>query len=162
MALINYRGYRLVAISVLPIDKSTIIYGSHDGGQHVHAKKPEFNQKMIEAAKMLNLKGHIVGMHKKVLLYSAGDIEGHLGRDNRSYLIDFARVFPPQLKLVKDWKPRQLYELLRPELVQSNPVPLSSDALTGVKFQCIFFSASSNELFCRLGIARQRKSYGPQ
>jgi hypothetical protein len=28
-------------------------------------------------------------------------------------------------------KPRQLYELLRPELVQTNPVPLSSDALTG-------------------------------
>lgn len=41
------------------------------------------------------------------------------------------RVFPPQLKMRRDRKPRHLYELLRPELVKSNPKPLSSDALTG-------------------------------
>jgi hypothetical protein len=30
-------------MSVLPVDKSTIIYGSHDGGNTVYAENPKFN-----------------------------------------------------------------------------------------------------------------------
>jgi hypothetical protein len=131
MALINYRGFRLVALSLLPIDKTTLIYGSSDGGQHVRATIPKFNLLMEQAAAILNLKAHLVGMNSKAILHAAGDIEGHYGKDKRSYLVDFARVFPPQLKMRRDRKPRHLYELLRPELVKSNPKPLSSDALTG-------------------------------
>ncbi|KAK5578426.1 hypothetical protein RB653_008097 [Dictyostelium firmibasis] len=67
MALIDYRGYRLLAISSLPINKNTIVYGSCDG----------------------------VGANK-VFLYGPGDIEIHSGLDGRKYMLDFARVFPPE------------------------------------------------------------------
>lgn len=39
---------------------------------------------------------------------------------------------PPQVALSQERTRRHLYELLRPEFVKSNPVPLSSDALTGM------------------------------
>jgi hypothetical protein len=150
MALIDFRGYRLVAISMLPIGKESIIYGSSDAGATVHADNDAFNGKMKRAAEILNLKGHHVGKVDGKLLYSCGDIEGHKGSDGRLYLLDFGRAFPPQVRsaaqakkmqithyimffqvrMIKDQKRRHLYELLRPELVASNIVPLSSDALT--------------------------------
>ena len=36
MVLIDYRGFRLTCISLVPIDTSTIKYGSADGGVTVH------------------------------------------------------------------------------------------------------------------------------
>ncbi|KAF2073114.1 hypothetical protein CYY_005583 [Polysphondylium violaceum] len=131
MALIDYRGYRLVAMSLLPINSDTIVYGSSDGGISVHNTNLEFNQKMKESAKILNLKGHLVGKENPKLLHSCGDIEGHIGSDGNFYLLDFARVFPPQMKLFDNSPPSHLYELIRPELVKSNDRPLSSDSLTG-------------------------------
>ncbi|KYR00520.1 Histidine kinase A [Tieghemostelium lacteum] len=131
MALIDYRGYRLVAMSLLPITNDTIVYGSSDGGTTVHSDSEIFNQRMKEAARILNLKGHMVGRDQQKLLYSCGDIEGHVGLDGKAYLLDFARVFPPQMKIIENAPPSHLYELIRPELVKSNPKPLSSDALTG-------------------------------
>jgi len=131
MALIDYRGYRLVAMSLLPINSDTIVYGSSDGGISVHNTNMEFNHKMKESAKILNLKGHLVGKENSKLLHSCGDIEGHIGSDGKFYLLDFARVFPPQMKLFDNSPPSHLYELIRPELVKSNDKPLSSDALTG-------------------------------
>jgi len=40
MAIIDYRGFRLVAESILPIKSSTLRYGSNDGGQTVHNTDP--------------------------------------------------------------------------------------------------------------------------
>ena len=46
--------------------------------------------------KLLNLKPHYVGsFQNRKYLWMAGDVEGHLGRDNRFYLIDFSRTLPP-------------------------------------------------------------------
>jgi len=60
-------------------------------------------------------------------------ILGHLSpTDGCFYLLDFARTMPPQVALTKERSRRHLYELLRPELVKSNPLPLSSDSLTGM------------------------------
>lgn len=47
---------------------------------------------MTRAAKLLKLKEHKVGEH---LIPFPFDIEGHRGTDNRLYVVDFARVFPP-------------------------------------------------------------------
>lgn len=83
-------------------------------------------------------------------------MEGHLGTDNKFYVIDTARVFPPtayprnnrfgfprttfhflhdlcalsNIILVDKPKGVHLYRLFRPEFVKLNKVPLSSDALT--------------------------------
>ena len=37
-ALIDYKGYRLIAMPLLPISRQTLAYGSNDGGQTVHAR----------------------------------------------------------------------------------------------------------------------------
>eukprot|EP01125_Pyxidicula_operculata_P011795 TRINITY_DN385_c1_g1_i1.p1 TRINITY_DN385_c1_g1~~TRINITY_DN385_c1_g1_i1.p1 ORF type:complete len:1249 (+),score=314.60 TRINITY_DN385_c1_g1_i1:1159-4905(+) len=132
MALIDYRGFRVVAMSVLPVKKDSIIYGSQDGGVTVHADNPKLNSLMKMAGKMLNLKPHLAGKDK-TKIYGPADIEGHLSPDdNMFYLLDFARTMPPQVTLHKDRGRRHLFELLRPEFVRSNNVPLSSDALTGM------------------------------
>ena len=34
------------------------------------------------------------------MLYSAGDVECHLGDDGRHYLLDLARTFPPESAMV--------------------------------------------------------------
>ncbi len=46
MALIDYLGFRLIAISLVPIDKATIVYGSNDGGRSIHNTSKEFSGMM--------------------------------------------------------------------------------------------------------------------
>jgi hypothetical protein len=36
MALVDYKGFRLIAISTLPVSSSTLCYGTCDGGQSIH------------------------------------------------------------------------------------------------------------------------------
>lgn len=50
---------------------------------------------MKQAGESLNLRGHFAGAGKE-LSYGPGDLEGHLGLDGNYYVLDFARVFPPQ------------------------------------------------------------------
>lgn len=75
------------------------------------------------------MKGHIGGFTESTaFIYTPTDIEVHQGHDNRFYLIDFARVFPPQTPdktFGCVW-----YKLLRPEFVGKYKLPLSSDAFT--------------------------------
>ena len=44
--LVDYRGFRLLAVSVLPVSRKTICYGSHDAGFTVHSDYPAFNRKL--------------------------------------------------------------------------------------------------------------------
>lgn len=46
MSILDYRGFRLMALSVLPIDHSTLKYGSDNMGVTVLASEPEINEKM--------------------------------------------------------------------------------------------------------------------
>lgn len=135
MSVIDYRGYRVVAMSLLPISKETIIYGSSDAGKTVHASDPSFNERMAQAAHVLNLKGHKVGP-ELTTVFGPADIEGHKSKtDGNYYIVDYARLMPPQVRLDRDkaaGRQTHLFQLLRPELVQSNAVPLSSDALNGL------------------------------
>ncbi|KAL6059841.1 Clu domain-containing protein [Balamuthia mandrillaris] len=132
MALIDYRGFRLIAMSVLPINRHTIVYGSNDYGRTVHAKDAEMNRKMKRLAEKLNIKGHKAGVHRwnAKFLHAPADLEGHKGSDGRFYLLDFSRVFPPEFP-----KPgvqmAHLFRLLRPEFVREWPKPLCSDAFSG-------------------------------
>ena len=46
MSILDYRGFRLMALSVLPIDHTTLRYGSDNMGVTVLASEPEINEKM--------------------------------------------------------------------------------------------------------------------
>lgn len=101
MNLIDYQGFRLTAQAVLPIDSSTLVYGSDDGGKHVVVSDYEVNVKMEDLAKRLNLRYHTGGIHStsaKNICFPT-DIEVHKGRDGRVYMIDFARAFSLLTKL---------------------------------------------------------------
>lgn len=96
MALVDYLGYRLIAISLLPICNDSLVYGSADAGRNIENRSPPLARKMMCAANLLNLKVHNVGLNptQQVEVYSACDIEGHQV-DDKYYLLDFSRAFPP-------------------------------------------------------------------
>lgn len=68
--IINRNADACLYVPVLPINKSTLCYGSNDGGCNVFNKEPELSKKIRRACKWLNLKQHLVG--KDVTLYGPG------------------------------------------------------------------------------------------
>lgn len=64
-ALIDLKGYRLAAFALLPIDKTTIVYGSADGGKNVVNKSVFASTKMKQLASALNLMEHSGDTEKK-------------------------------------------------------------------------------------------------
>jgi hypothetical protein len=57
-ALVDFHGYRLVAMPLLPLRK--LIYGSDDGGHTVHRSDALFNARIARAADELHLAEHRV------------------------------------------------------------------------------------------------------
>ena len=97
MLLMDYRGYRLIATTKLPIGGTSLIYGSADGGITIHKEDPTMNAMMEQAAKLINIKPHVVGMRNQTdVLFAPTDIEGHIGSDGRYYVLDTARICPPE------------------------------------------------------------------
>jgi hypothetical protein len=96
MVLIDYWGYRLIATSVLPINSTTLRYGSADAGSTVHDSIPELNAIMQKAAAFIGMKGHVVGFTQPKLIYGPCDIEAHQGTDGKYYVLDTARLYCPE------------------------------------------------------------------
>lgn len=85
MAMVDFQGERLLAVSLLDICKDSLIYGSNDAGQTIHASDQKFNQLMDIVGECLNLKKHAVG---DVEIVGPADIEGHkIGSEY--FLLDF-------------------------------------------------------------------------
>jgi hypothetical protein len=114
MAIIDYVGYRLVAVSTLPINKKTIVYGSADAGRTVHNSDPVAANIMQQLGKTLNLREHLVFDQK---IIGAGDVEVHKAEDGRYYMVDFARLLPPEALREGDNPQNIFHRLLRPEYV---------------------------------------------
>lgn len=100
MAIIDYRGHRVVAQSVLPGilqgDKSdSLLYGSVDNGKKISWNE-DFHSKVLEAAKRLHLKEHTVldGSGNVFKLAAPVECKGIVGSDDRHYLLDLMRVTP--------------------------------------------------------------------
>lgn len=131
MCVLMYKGFHMIAMSVLPINESTLVYGSKDAGTTVY-DHPTFNEKLKHVAAELGLKLHKAGKEPNAkFLYTPVDMEGHIGEDGRLYLLDFSRLFPPERPLPSAPRFMYLCRLLRPEFVKiysENFGPLSSDA----------------------------------
>eukprot|EP01091_Cochliopodium_minus_P016198 TRINITY_DN5993_c0_g1_i1.p1 TRINITY_DN5993_c0_g1~~TRINITY_DN5993_c0_g1_i1.p1 ORF type:complete len:1174 (+),score=399.27 TRINITY_DN5993_c0_g1_i1:76-3597(+) len=127
MSLIDYKGFRLIAVSLLPLSKNSLIYGSNDAGETIHREIPELNRNIDAAAKKLNLKPHKCGK-KGILMGACVDLEGHRGTDGRFYMLDYSRTFPcvkPESSIVGG----HLFRMFRPEFVVNFKFfPLCSDA----------------------------------
>eukprot|EP00466_Bigelowiella_natans_P000488 jgi/Bigna1/66410/fgenesh1_pg.1_\ len=74
-------------------------------------------------------------------IFTAADVEFHLGKDGRLYALDLARAFPPECAWVASHLPRngrqsEFFRIMRPELlahIAKNGItpPLSPDVFTG-------------------------------
>uniref|UniRef100_A0A7N0UDV1 Clustered mitochondria protein homolog n=1 Tax=Kalanchoe fedtschenkoi TaxID=63787 RepID=A0A7N0UDV1_KALFE len=120
MAIIDYRGHRVVAQSVLPGilqgDKSdSLLYGSVDNGKKI-CWNEDFHAKVLEAAKRLHLKEHMVfdGSGNTFKLAAPVECKGIVGSDDRHYLLDLMRVTPRDANYTG---PGSKFCILRPELV---------------------------------------------
>jgi tetratricopeptide (TPR) repeat protein len=129
MALINYLGWRVIVISLLPISSKTLVYGSADGAKHVYNTCETMETIMAQIGKLLNLREHVV---QGVSIYGPADLEGHKGEDGRFYIADVPRLFPPAYIPKRQPKTHGSiwFRLLRPEFMVTYPSPLSSDAFS--------------------------------
>jgi hypothetical protein len=130
MALIDYNGYRLVAVSSVPVSRDSLVYGSADGGHCIECR-PCAQSKMRVLAERLNLREHEAGP-SRTPMYTPADIEIHRAAE-LYYVLDCARLFPPEAPVVEGYssRPRKgqhLYRFLRPELIKRYHTPLSADA----------------------------------
>ncbi|KAJ4753110.1 hypothetical protein LUZ62_087515 [Rhynchospora pubera] len=122
MAIIDYRGFRVVAQSIIPGilqgDKSeSLLYGSVDNGKKI-CWNESFHGKVVEAAKRLHLKEHEVldGSGNSVKLAAPVECKGIVGSDDRHYLLDLMRVTPRDSNYTG---PEHRFSVLRPELISS-------------------------------------------
>ncbi|KAL0397533.1 UNVERIFIED_CONTAM: Clustered mitochondria protein [Sesamum calycinum] len=122
MAIIDYRGHRVVAQSVLPGilqgDKSdSLLYGSVDNGKKICWSK-DFHSKVLEAAKRLHLKEHSVldGSGNVFKLAAPVECKGIVGSDDRHYLLDLMRVTPRDANYTGSGS---RFCILRPELISA-------------------------------------------
>uniref|UniRef100_A0A804N2P1 Clu domain-containing protein n=2 Tax=Zea mays TaxID=4577 RepID=A0A804N2P1_MAIZE len=89
MAIVDYRGHMVVAQSIIPGilqgDKSdSLLYGSVDNGKKISWNET-FHSKVVEAAKQLHLKEHVVldGSGNPVKLAATVECKGIVGSDDR-------------------------------------------------------------------------------
>ncbi|AQK54770.1 tola protein homolog1 [Zea mays] len=122
MAIIDYRGHRVVAQSIIPGilqgDKSdSLLYGSVDNGKKISWNET-FHSKVVEAAKRLHLKEHVVldGSGNPVKLAATVECKGIVGSDDRHYILDLMRVTPRDSNYIGQG---HRFCVLRPELIAS-------------------------------------------
>ena len=135
MTLIDYRGYRIIATTLLPISSNTLKYGSEDAGGIVKKGLDAGVDSVAERlSEKLNLAPHVAGRNNQntEILSLPCDIELHRGLDNNIYIIDLARLMPcepPQSS--HSSKGRHLVNLFRPELIASyRTLSFSSDSFS--------------------------------
>ncbi|KAJ8312586.1 hypothetical protein KUTeg_009959 [Tegillarca granosa] len=101
--VVDYRGYRVTAQSIIPgilerEQEQSVVYGSIDFGKTVVT-----NEKYIEllqkTAAQLKIRPHKVLNEKDevVELYSSLECKGIVGNDQRHYVLDLLRTFPPDI-----------------------------------------------------------------
>uniref|UniRef100_A0A4W3IDU1 Clustered mitochondria protein homolog n=1 Tax=Callorhinchus milii TaxID=7868 RepID=A0A4W3IDU1_CALMI len=104
--VVDYRGYRVTAQSIIPgilerEQEQSVIYGSIDFGKTVvsHPKYLEFLEK---TARPLKIQKHKVlnDKNEEVELCSSVECKGIIGNDSRYYILDLLRTFPPDLNFL--------------------------------------------------------------
>ncbi|XP_062887721.1 clustered mitochondria protein homolog isoform X2 [Mobula hypostoma] len=104
--VVDYRGYRVTAQSIIPgilerEQEQSVIYGSIDFGKTVvsHSKYLELLEK---TARPLKIQKHKVlnDKNEEVELCSSVECKGIIGNDSRHYILDLLRTFPPDLNFL--------------------------------------------------------------
>ncbi len=100
-AVIDYKGYRVTAQSIIPgilerEQEQSVVYGSVDFGKTVvtHSKYLELLNKAGQVLKILPHKV-INEKEEEIEICSSVECKGIIGNDGRHYILDLLRTFPP-------------------------------------------------------------------
>lgn len=100
-AVIDYKGYRVTAQSIIPgilerEQEQSVVYGSVDFGKTVvtHSKYLELLNKAGQVLKILPHKV-INEKDEEIEICSSVECKGIIGNDGRHYILDLLRTFPP-------------------------------------------------------------------
>uniref|UniRef100_A0A8B9J6L3 Clustered mitochondria protein homolog n=1 Tax=Astyanax mexicanus TaxID=7994 RepID=A0A8B9J6L3_ASTMX len=104
--VVDYRGYRVTAQSIVPGilergQEQSVVYGSIDFGKTVVSNE-KFLKLMDKPSKQLRMQRHIV-LNKDdtpVELASSVECKGIVGNDGRHYILDLLFTFPPDLNFL--------------------------------------------------------------
>ena len=105
MVIVDYRGYRVTAQSIIPgilerEQEQSVVYGSVDFGKTV-VSCDKYTELLEAPARQLKIMPHKVKSGKEeggdVTLYSSFETKGIVGNDSRYYVLDLLRTFPPDV-----------------------------------------------------------------
>ncbi|XP_033112149.1 clustered mitochondria protein homolog [Anneissia japonica] len=138
--VVDYRGYRITAQSIIPgilerEQEESVIYGSIDFGKTVVSSE-KYTELLTKSAQHLKVLPHKVinSQEDEVEIYSSIECKGIRGNDGRHYILDLLRTFPTDANfwpVENDNFPEDVKALgfprahrhklcrLRPELVES-------------------------------------------
>eukprot|EP01130_Rhizamoeba_saxonica_P018074 TRINITY_DN8953_c0_g1_i1.p1 TRINITY_DN8953_c0_g1~~TRINITY_DN8953_c0_g1_i1.p1 ORF type:complete len:1043 (+),score=182.06 TRINITY_DN8953_c0_g1_i1:558-3686(+) len=102
MCMINFVGFRICAISYVPITKKTLIYGTSDGGFNINISSGiKLNKLLDDMSHKLGVKPHLVKEYSTgelKLMKMVADFEIHriVSKNGppQYYSLDFARILP--------------------------------------------------------------------
>ncbi|OCU01727.1 hypothetical protein XELAEV_18007503mg [Xenopus laevis] len=101
--VLDYRGYRVTAQSIIPgiLDRKedqSVVYGSIDFGKTVSSSM-KYLTLLQKSCKPLKIMRHTVLNEKdeEVMLCSSVECKGIVGNDGRHYILDLLRTFPPDM-----------------------------------------------------------------
>ncbi|XP_055052578.1 clustered mitochondria protein homolog isoform X2 [Misgurnus anguillicaudatus] len=104
--VVDYRGYRVTAQSIIPgilerEQEQSVIYGSIDFGKTV-VSHPKYLELLEKTSRPLKVQKHAVLNEKDaaVELCSSVECKGIIGNDGRHYILDLLRTFPPDLNFL--------------------------------------------------------------
>uniref|UniRef100_A0A673GSF1 Clustered mitochondria protein homolog n=1 Tax=Sinocyclocheilus rhinocerous TaxID=307959 RepID=A0A673GSF1_9TELE len=104
--VVDYRGYRVTAQSIIPgilerEQEQSVIYGSIDFGKTV-VSHPKYLELLEKTSRPLKVQHHAVLNEKDtaVELFSSVECKGIIGNDGRHYILDLLRTFPPDLNFL--------------------------------------------------------------
>uniref|UniRef100_A0A182N3Y6 Clustered mitochondria protein homolog n=1 Tax=Anopheles dirus TaxID=7168 RepID=A0A182N3Y6_9DIPT len=104
--VIDYRGYRVTAQSIIPgilerEQDQSVVYGSIDFGKTV-LSHPKYLELLNAAGKHLKILPHSVYNDKEepIELCSSVECKGIIGNDGRHYILDLLRTFPPDVNFL--------------------------------------------------------------
>uniref|UniRef100_A0A803V0H9 Clustered mitochondria protein homolog n=1 Tax=Ficedula albicollis TaxID=59894 RepID=A0A803V0H9_FICAL len=104
--VVDYRGYRVTAQSIIPgilerEQEQSVIYGSIDFGKTV-VSHPKYLELLEKTSRPLKIQKHKVlnDKNEEVELCSSVECKGIIGNDGRHYILDLLRTFPPDLNFL--------------------------------------------------------------
>lgn len=104
--VVDYRGYRVTAQSIIPgilerEQEQSVVYGSIDFGKTV-VSHPKYIDLLQKAGSQLKILPHTVVNDKEeeILLCSSVECKGIIGNDGRHYILDLLRTFPPDVNFL--------------------------------------------------------------